>query len=347
MKSFIELFNANSKATVEKLRQENGKTFDCHDYMSEATVEILLETAMGVSKKTQDKSGYEYALAVMKMCDILHIRHTKLWLKPDWVFKLTKYAKVQDKLLDTIHSLTRKVLKSKREAFNKGVRGSTAEVPLELRINQQDDAKAKTVVEGVSFGQSVGLKDDLDVDDDIGEKKRSAFLDLMIESSQNGVVITDEEIKEQVDTIMFEGHDTTAAGSSFFLCMMGVHQDIQNRVIQEMDEIFGDSDRPVTFADTLEMKYLERCLLETLRLYPPVPLIARQIKQDIKLASGDYVLPAGTRVIIGTIKIHRREDIYKNPDKFDPDNFLPERTANRHYYAFIPFSAGPRSCVGT
>lgn len=61
-----------------------------------------------------------------------------------------------------------------------------------------------TVVEGVSFGQSVGLKDDLDVDDDVGEKKRQAFLDLLIEAGQDGVLLSDKEVKEQVDTIMFE-----------------------------------------------------------------------------------------------------------------------------------------------
>lgn len=61
-----------------------------------------------------------------------------------------------------------------------------------------------TVVEGVSFGQSTGLKDDLDVDDDVGEKKRQAFLDLLMEAGQNGVVLNEQEVKEQVDTIMFE-----------------------------------------------------------------------------------------------------------------------------------------------
>ncbi|CAG9859773.1 unnamed protein product [Phyllotreta striolata] len=347
LKSFIDLFNANSREVVQKLKKEAGKEFDCHDYMSEATVEILLETAMGVSKKTQDKSGYDYALAVMKMCDILHIRHTKIWLRPDILFNLTKHATNQKGLLNTIHSLTRKVIKKKRADFEKGIRGSTAEVPEDAKTQKYEkNVSSKTVVEGLSYGQSAGLKDDLDVDDDVGEKKRMAFLDLLIEASQNGVVINDEEIKEQVDTIMFEGHDTTAAGSSFFLSMMGVHQDIQDRVIQEIDEIFGDSDRPATFADTLEMKYLERCLMETLRLYPPVPIIARQLKQDVKLASGDYTLPSGATIIIGTFKIHRDADTYPNPEKFDPDNFLPERTANRHYYSFIPFSAGPRSCVG-
>lgn len=202
-------------------------------------------------------------------------------------------------------------------------------------------------MEGLSFGQSANLKDDLDVDEnDVGEKKRLAFLDLLLESAENGALISDEEIKNQVDTIMFEGHDTTAAGSSFFLSMMGIHQHIQDKVIQELDDIFGDSDRPATFQDTLEMKYLERCLMETLRMYPPVPIIARSLKQDLKLASSDLVVPSGATIVVATYKLHRLETIYPNPNVFDPDNFLPERQANRHYYAFVPFSAGPRSCVG-
>lgn len=350
LKSFIELFNDNSRHVCHKMRALNGKTFDCHDYMSECTVEILLETAMGVSRKTQDQSGLDYALAVMKMCDILHLRQTKLWLYPDILFKFSKYAKKQVKLLDTIHQLTKKVIKSKKAAFSTGTRGSLA-VPEymkpEEKLTQQIENN-KTSVEGLSYGQSAGLKDDLDVDDtiDIGEKKRLAFLDLLLESAENGADISEEEIKEQVDTIMFEGHDTTAAGSSFFLSLMGIHQKYQDKVVEELDNIFGDSDRPCTFQDTLEMKYLERCMMETLRMYPPVPIIARHMKEELKLASADYTIPAGATVVVGTYKLHRNETIYPNATVFDPDNFLPERQANRHYYAFIPFSAGPRSCVG-
>ncbi|CAK1551896.1 unnamed protein product [Leptosia nina] len=343
LKSFIDLFNANSRAVVDKLKRETG-TFDCHDYMSECTVEILLETAMGVSKSTQDRSGFEYAMAVMKMCDILHLRHTKIWLRPDVLFNFTQYAKLQNKLLDIIHGLTKKVIKRKKEEFKSGNKPS----PLVTEYVEPSESTKTTSVEGLSFGQSSGLKDDLDVDDDaaVGQKKRLAFLDLLLESAQGGVVISDEEIKEQVDTIMFEGHDTTAAGSSFFLSAMGIHQDIQDKVVEELDKIFGDSDRPATFQDTLEMKYLERCLMETLRMFPPVPIIARHLKQDVTMPSNGKKVPAGSTVIIATYKLHRREDIYPNPEKFDPDNFLPERSANRHYYAFVPFSAGPRSCVG-
>jgi len=352
LKSFIDLFNHNSRGVVDKMRKEIGHEFDVHEYMSEATVEILLETAMGVNKKEQE-NGFEYAMAVMKMCDILHLRHTKFWLRPETIFRMTRYFSEQTRLLGIIHGLTKKVIKNKKAEFQKGVRGSLAMYPGMKNADQvaKQEGKAKeTKTEepvGHSYGQAAGLKDDLDVDDnDVGEKKRLAFLDLLIESAQNGVVLTDQDIKEEVDTIMFEGHDTTAAGSSFFLCMMGLHQDIQDKVVEELDQIFGDSDRPATFQDTLEMKYLERCLMETLRMYPPVPIIARQLREEVKLASSDNIIPAGCTVVVATVKLHRQPEIYPNPTVFNPDNFLPEKSASRHYYAYVPFSAGPRSCVG-
>lgn len=75
-------------------------------------------------------------------------------------------------------------------------------------------------------------------------------------------------------------------------------------------------------------------------MYPPVPLIARKLNQDVMLASENYLLPAGTTVVVATYKMHRRPELFPNPLTFDPDNFLPERTQNRHYYSYIPFSAG-------
>uniref|UniRef100_A0A336MXR8 CSON008890 protein n=2 Tax=Culicoides sonorensis TaxID=179676 RepID=A0A336MXR8_CULSO len=84
---------------------------------------------------------------------------------------------------------------------------------------------------------------------------------------------------------------------------MGIHQHIQDKVVEELDQIFGDSDRPATFQDTLEMKYLERCMMETLRMYPPVPIIARQLKENLKLVSGDYEVPAGRKYAMLKLKI--------------------------------------------
>uniref|UniRef100_A0A1Q3FRN6 Putative cytochrome p450 n=2 Tax=Culex tarsalis TaxID=7177 RepID=A0A1Q3FRN6_CULTA len=348
LKTFIDVFNDNSLAVTERMRKEVGKVFDVHDYMSEVTVDILLETAMGSNRTGENKEGFDYAMAVMKMCDILHSRQVKIHLRMDPIFNMTKTKKEQERLLGIIHGLTRKVVKQKKELFEKNLaEGKLPSPSLSEIIAKEEDSSAKTQEPAV-ISQGSMLRDDLDAIDenDIGEKRRLAFLDLMIETAKTGADLSDEEIKEEVDTIMFEGHDTTAAGSSFVLCLLGIHQDVQDKVYKEIKQIFGDSKRKATFNDTMEMKYLERVIFETLRMYPPVPAIARKLTQEVRLASHDYVVPSGTTVVIGTYKLHRREDIYPNPDVFNPDNFLPERTSNRHYYSYIPFSAGPRSCVG-
>ena len=217
------------------------------------------------------------------MCGILHFRHVRLWMRPDFFFRFTKYFKEQVSHLKTIHTLTDSVIKNKKLAFFE--RKEKGDVSLyETAVKEtEEENKNPMKDQGLSYGSH--LRDDLDENDEnIGEKKRLAFLDFMVEASHtSGNKLSDEEIREEVSTIMFEGHDTTAAASSFFICVLGVYPDIQEKVYQEVRDIFQDSDRPVTFGDTLEMKYLERVLLETLRMYPPVPVITRVIREEVKL----------------------------------------------------------------
>ncbi|CAG9761915.1 unnamed protein product [Ceutorhynchus assimilis] len=345
LKSFMPVFNKNALSLLNQLEKVKGQIFDVHDYMSGTTVDILLETAMGVKKTEEDNTGFEYAKAVMDMCNILHLRHYKVWLRPAFIFKWTKMASEQIKFLEIIHSLTRKVIKRKKEDYF--VRVSAGEASLYKEAVKAEEANNKVNEKTENYKY---IRDDLEdiEENDIGEKKRLAFLDFMIEASQTkGNKLTDEEIKEEVDTIMFEGHDTTAAGSSFVLSLLGIYEHIQNKCIAELQEIFHDDwHRPITFSDTLQMKYLERVIMETLRLYPPVPVISRQINEDIKLVSANYTVPAKATVLISQYLTHRHPKYWKNPTVFDPDNFLPENCQERHYYAYFPFSAGPRSCVG-
>ncbi|XP_017881796.1 cytochrome P450 4g15-like [Ceratina calcarata] len=344
LKGFVPLFFENSRDLVHRLKEQVGKEFDVHDYLASVTVDILLSTAMGAKWRTgpdRYKSSHDYAMAVMKLCDIIHQRQYKPDLRYDLVFNLSSTAKEQTKLLDIIHGLSTSVV-NRRKAEVK-------EIGIESQKQKQTTEKVETNVseKDRSTGQLHYVKDDLDeLDNDIGEKRRLAFLDQMLDLWRNGTKMTEEEIQEEVDTILFEGHDTTSAGSSFVLCILGVHQDVQAKIHEEMDRIFKGSNRPCTFEDTLDMKYLERVILETLRLYPPVPAIARMINEDVKIVTGNHVIPKGTTVLISPFKIHRLEEFYPNAEKFNPDNFLPEKMQNRHYYSFIPFSAGPRSCVG-
>ncbi|XP_071631439.1 cytochrome P450 4g15-like isoform X2 [Temnothorax longispinosus] len=344
LKTFVPLFYENSIDLVNRLRYKVGKEFDCHDYLSAVTVDILTETAMGVKKEKRQKTGYEYAMAVMKLSDIIHRRHYNILLRYDMLFKYSKLAKVQEKLLRIVHTLTEHVIKEKAKDFeeklvkDQQVKEVQNVKPMEKSNPTENTEHAKN--KAANYMHYV--RDNLD-ENDVGEKKRHAFLEMMFELKKNGQM-TDEEIWEEVNTIMFEGHDTTAAGSSFALCVLGNHPDVQARVHEELDTIFGDSNRQCTFQDTLKMKYLERVIMETLRLFPPVPLIARHLNEDVKI--GDYILPKSTTVLIVQFITHRLEKYYPNPTVFNPDNFLPERTQQRHSYAYIPFSAGPRSCIG-
>lgn len=112
----------------------------------------------------------------------------------------------------------------------------------------------------------------------------------------------------------------------------------------EVDEMFEESDRSCTPQDAAELKYLECCIKEAMRLFPSIPAVMRTITEDTKI--GDYTLPAGLSVALLIYGMHRNPSVYPDPDVYKPERFLPEQSAGRHPYAFLPFSAGPRNCIG-
>lgn len=113
---------------------------------------------------------------------------------------------------------------------------------------------------------------------------------------------------------------------------------------EELDGIFQGSDRDPTMDDLREMHLLERCIKEALRLFPSVPVIARTLTEDQPM--GKHILPKGADVLILPYVLHRNPEQFPDPEKFNPDNFLTENIKNRHAFSYIPFSAGPRNCIG-
>nr|CAD7456858.1 unnamed protein product [Timema tahoe] len=125
----------------------------------------------------------------------------------------------------------------------------------------------------------------------------------------------------------------------------GFHQDVQRKVLEELDAVFGDDvERSVTIEDLNNLKYIEQVIKESLRLYPVVPFVPRTSTKDIEI--NGYTIPKGCDVFFNIYSLHRNPKIYPNPDEFDPENFSPERSKGRHPYSFLPFSGGMRKCVG-
>ncbi|KAI4464328.1 cytochrome p450 family 4 [Holotrichia oblita] len=186
-------------------------------------------------------------------------------------------------------------------------------------------------------------KESSDADELFGIKQRLSLLDMLLEASEDGKVLSDADIREEVDTFVFEGHDTTTSSISWTLLLLGNNPEIQEKLYQEIKEVLQDKSIP-SFNNLPELKYLECVIKESLRMFPSVPFIIRTIEQEIQI--DQYKIPAGTDILLHIYALHNSPEYYPNPDVFDPDRFLPENCVGRHPYSYIPFSAGPRNCIG-
>ncbi|CAL1295803.1 unnamed protein product [Larinioides sclopetarius] len=309
---FLPTFNEQSLVLVRKLRElKDADHVDIMPLVVLCTLDMVCETVMGVSIGAQTGENPKYVQAVHNLGDALIERVTRPLLWPDFLFKMSGAGQAWNRDLKTLHSFTEKVIREKKASLlSKG--GKMSESEDELRL---------------------------------GGKKRQALMDLLLDMHVNGQQIMEEDIREEVDTFMFEGHDTTAMGITFALYCIGLHPQVQRKVQEELDAIFdGDARRHVTIDDVRNMKYLECVLKESQRLYPSVPFIGRVLNEDLKMSN--VVLPKGTTIHCHIQSLHRDPEWFPNPEAFDPDRFLPENLLDRHPFAYIPFSAGPRNCIG-
>lgn len=169
------------------------------------------------------------------------------------------------------------------------------------------------------------------------------MLDTLLRAEKDGL-IDHSGICEEVDTFMFEGFDTTSMGLTFSLMNLSLYPEMQERCYQEIIENIDDFEN-LDISQLNKLKYLECFLKETMRLYPSVPVIMREAVNETKLANG-LVLPPKTFITIHIFDIQRNPKYFENPNTFDPERFTPEKSLGRHPYAFSPFSAGQRNCIG-
>ncbi|XP_017769643.1 PREDICTED: cytochrome P450 4g15-like isoform X2 [Nicrophorus vespilloides] len=180
---------------------------------------------------------------------------------------------------------------------------------------------------------------------DSDERSWPLFIDGFFKArDEQGQGLSDQEIKDEVMTMMFAGQDTTTVSVGFALSLLGLNPDIQDKLVMEIDKVFGDSERALDYEDCKNLPYMEQVIQETWRLYPPIPLMGKMPTEDIQL--DEYTLPKGCTIAVMIMKVHRDPSQYPRPNVFDPDNFLPERIKQRSPYSFIPFSAGHRTCIG-
>jgi cytochrome P450 len=188
-----------------------------------------------------------------------------------------------------------------------------------------------------------------------GTGRRKDFLDILLvardedgrgltDDDEDGRGLTDDEILSEVNTFLFAGHETTASTLSWTLHALATHQNEQDACRAEIREILGGRDSDdVTWEDLAKMNYLTMCIKETLRYNSTVAGIARELSRDLKV--GNHTLPKGCLVHICLYHINRDPDVWENPHEFNPERFNQHNSSDRAY-DFVPFSAGPRNCIG-
>jgi cytochrome P450 len=165
---------------------------------------------------------------------------------------------------------------------------------------------------------------------------------LMQARDEDGGRMTDKQLRDEVMTFLLAGHETTALALSWTWYLLARNPEAEQKLHEELDRVLDG--RVPTFADLPALSNAERVIKESLRLYPPAWGLARTVIKEFEL--GGYRIPAGSNVVMSTWVVHRDPRYFPEPEKFDPDRWLPEGAQKLPKFAYFPFGGGPRQCIG-
>ncbi|XP_046746469.1 cytochrome P450 4C1-like [Diprion similis] len=321
LKSSLETFVTQSVTLAKKIEPHlDGPEFEISRYISLCTLDTICVAAMGINLDAQESEKCQYHEAGHKVLAGFAKRTLSPWLYPDFIFYRTQLGKDHRKHIEFLHEFVDNVIRQKKAEI---ARRSDQRVSAD---EEQDTADASTA-------------------------EPQSLMENLLKLSNDSKTLTDEQVRSHVDTMMVAGSDSSAITLNYLTLMLASHQDIQQKVYQELCEIFGEhvleeesEELHITMEVLTKMTYMERVIKETMRLFPVGPLLFRKATEDLVL--GDCTVPRGSSVVLNVIGVHRNEKYWSEPLKFDPDRFLPEKIANQEPFSYLPFSGGRRNCIG-
>ncbi|XP_049285209.1 probable cytochrome P450 313a1 [Anopheles funestus] len=314
LKSFVPTLNAKAEEFSRELNDKvSSECFDVHTLLARFTLITISSTTLGADLSVEKREVLEeYSSNAVEMFTSCFERIYKTWLYPEFVYRMTSAFKEEQTRFQLFKQMSRKII-NMRQAIQS---------PCKSQDEQQDS----------------------DPEDKQELPRGKNFIERLEEMSHDPANDIDEDgFQQHIDTMMFAGNDTSAQTLSNAMLALGMYPDWQEKVYQEIMDVAPTG--PISYEDLSKLTYMEMFLKETLRLLPITGLIARLPTKEVQ--AQHVTIPPGAIVLIPFLKIHRDKTIW-GPDAelFNPDNFLPERCAQRHPYAYIPFSQGPRNCIG-
>ena len=322
LKGYVPVYNSCLKAMVEKWsiaaqREEPVKVFDSVSLLS---LDIILQCAFSYKSDCQGtKLRHPYIKAVYDLVELCFDRFMTPLYHSDWIYAVTPSGWKMRKACKLVHDFSERIIKERKKALGLDHSNSTLKFTANSGTNSIFEQVAK-------------------------QRKYLDFLDILLTTvDENDKGLLDCEIRDEADTFMFEGHDTTTSGISWTLYCLAQHPEHQEKIREEMRNVLMGRDE-LEYDDLKDLKYTQWCIKEAMRLYPPVFDVFRITSEDIKLDG--YLIPKGTQIGVFIYHIHRHPDVWDNPNDFDPLRFHPSVADKRDPYAYIPFSAGQRNCIG-
>uniref|UniRef100_F1S3X3 Uncharacterized protein n=1 Tax=Sus scrofa TaxID=9823 RepID=F1S3X3_PIG len=267
------------------------------------TLDTIMKCAFSHQGSVQtDGDSHSYIQAIWDLKNLFSIRTKSAFLQNDIIYRLSPEGRKNHRAARIAHQHTDRVIQLKK-----------------AQVQKQGEME------------------------NVRKKRHLDFLDiLLLARMEKGNSLSDTDLRAEVDTFMFEGHDTTASGISWILYALASHPEHQQRCREEIQGLLGDG-TSITWDHLDQMPYTTMCIKEALRLYPPVPGVSRELSKPITFPDGRS-LPAGITLSLSIYGLHHNPQVWPNPEEFDPSRFAPGSA--RHSHAFMPFSGGSRNCIG-
>ncbi|XP_042531623.1 cytochrome P450 4A12-like [Dipodomys spectabilis] len=286
----------------EKLSIQDN-SLEIFEHMSLMTLDTIMKCAFGQQECVQvDRKSKSYIQAIRDLNNLVFARLRNVFHQNDVIYRLTSNGRTYHHACQLAHEHTDKVINQRKAQL-------------------QDEGELEKVK----------------------MKRRLDFLDILLFAKmEDGSSLSEKDLRAEVDTFMFEGHDTTASGISWILYTLATHPEHQQKCREEVQSLLGDG-ASVTWEILDKMAYTTMCIKEALRLYTPVPLVSRELSKPVTFPDGRS-LPKGVIVTLSFYSLHHNPKVWPNPEVFDPFRFAPD--SSRHSHSFLPFSGGSRNCIG-
>ncbi|KFP88465.1 Cytochrome P450 4B1, partial [Apaloderma vittatum] len=309
LKSYVSLMSDSVKVMLDKWEKKTTerKSVEIFQDVSLMALDSIMKCAFSYNSNCQTQSDSDYYIRAIYDLSYLLVDRVHTFSYKDVFYDLTCKGREFRDACKLAHAHTDKVIKERKKSF----------------CSEKEHDK-------------------------IQKKRHLDFLDILLCSKDaNGVGLSDKDLHAEVDTFMFEGHDTTASAISWLFYCLALQPDHQQRCRKEIQGILGDRDT-IERDDLGKMTYTTMCIKESLRLFPSVPIVSRYLSKPITFFDGRS-LPAGLlscQAGVNIFALHRNQDVWEDPEIFNPLRFSPENSAQRHSHAFLPFSYGSRNCIG-